>query len=79
VKWIHIQSEPHPKGKTMVHWVYSKETQFTLGEIRWYGRWRKYCFFPVISSLFEQDCLRDIADFCENATKEHWESKKEKA
>jgi hypothetical protein len=41
-----------------------------LGEVRWYGRWRKYCFFAEPSTIYEQDCLRDIAQFCEEKTKE---------
>ena len=39
-------------------------SKHSLGEIRWFGRWRKYCFYPRTDTLFEQTCLRDIADFC---------------
>ena len=40
-----------------------------LGEIRWYGQWRRYAFFPNAHTLFEEVCLRQIADFCENETR----------
>jgi hypothetical protein len=40
----------------------------TLGEIRWFGRWRCYAFFPAPDCVFEKVCLRDLADFCETAT-----------
>jgi len=46
----------------------------SLGEIAWFGRWRCYAFYPAGSTIFEKDCLRVIADFCEEKTKEHRES-----
>ena len=42
-----------------------------LGYVQWFGRWRKYAFFPRPGSVFEKDCLRLIADFCERHTKTH--------
>jgi hypothetical protein len=46
-----------------------------LGEVRWFGRWRCYAFYPEPDTLYERQCLRDIADFCEARTREHRESK----
>lgn len=42
----------------------------SLGVIQWHSYWRKYAFFPC-NSLFESQCLRDIADFLDDAMKEH--------
>ncbi len=42
-----------------------------VGIVKWYGPWRKYTFTPYSHTVFEQDCLRDIADFCEQRTKDH--------
>jgi hypothetical protein len=57
-------------GKTNVHQVLAlDEYSTTLGVIRWFGRWRKYAFFPESDRVFEQTCLREIADFCEQETK----------
>ena len=42
-----------------------------LGEIKWFGRWRKYAFFPDYMCVFEEECLRDISVFLEQATREH--------
>jgi len=42
-----------------------------LGIIRWWPAWRKYAFWPGTNTLFEEVCLREIADFCEQTTKEH--------
>lgn len=44
-----------------------------LGNVRWYGAWRCYVYFPVEYTLYEKKCLRDIADFCEAETaKRKW-------
>lgn len=45
-----------------------------IGEVRFYPQWRKYAFFPYQNTLFETDCLRDIATFCEERTREWRES-----
>lgn len=57
-------------GKTMVWAVLAKEDLAKLGEVKWFGRWRCYAFFPM-DAIFEQKCLREIADFIEGQTKEH--------
>lgn len=57
--------------KTNIYWVKSQVD--LLGEIRWYAPWRRYCFSPDLKhrTIFDANCLREIADFCENLTKEH--------
>jgi hypothetical protein len=58
-----------PNPKTKVWKILDESAKFELGRIRWFGRWRKYCFFPTADTVFEQDCLRDIAEFIESQTK----------
>ena len=48
-----------------------------LGTIRWFGRWRKYCFFPASETVYEETCLGEIAEFCVRETKNHRLKKKE--
>ena len=80
-KWLEF-SEPvlSKSGKTQIWALYSAKdddgTDLWIGEIKWFGRWRKYALFPDRDTVFEQDCLRDIAQFCEDKTKEHREAKK---
>lgn len=62
--------ERSPSGKTNIFDVLTKQGG-TLGEVRWYARWRKYSFFPADGCLFEQTCLREIADFIEATTHIH--------
>jgi len=47
----------------------------SLGEVRWFGRWRCYAFYPFAGTIYERKCLRDIADFCEKETQRHRERK----
>lgn len=42
-----------------------------LGWVAWYAPWRKYTMFSVEGITFDASCLRDIADFCEQQTREH--------
>jgi hypothetical protein len=77
-KWIEFQERPRPnwQGVTKIWHVTSKEGNDFLGVIKWYSPWRKYCFQPYGNTVYEQDCLRDIATFIETQTKEHREKKK---
>ena len=73
MSWITFNDEgPSPSGKTRIWQVYPKEgIMLPLGKISWYALWRKYVFLPYQNTVFEKDCLRDIADFCESKTIEH--------
>ncbi|MGH7166788.1 MAG: hypothetical protein ACREIS_14810 [Nitrospiraceae bacterium] len=56
-------------GKTLVWNVVTKDdVPFPLGQIRWFGRWHQYAFFPNGNAVFEKTCLRDIAAFCADET-----------
>lgn len=58
-------------GKTKMWSVTDVDELYTLGEIKWYGHWRGYAFFPeqYTETMYEQKCLRTIADFLEAQTK----------
>lgn len=80
-KWVEFGAPTlSDSGKTNV-WEVLSSNKSGLGEIRWYGKWRKYAFFPLALTIFEQDCLRRIADFCEAESKKlrkQWASRKKK-
>lgn len=44
---------------------------YQLGEVRWHAAWRQYTFRPHAETIWNPDCLREIADFCEEHTREH--------
>ena len=69
----HIQFRylgPSPSGKTHL-WSVATEEGLSLGTVRWFARWRKYCFYPESGCVFEEVCLRDIAEFVAARTEEH--------
>lgn len=49
--------------KTNVYSVKNKKSDNLLGFIKWYGAWRQYCFFPINSTIYSRDCMKDINDF----------------
>ncbi len=59
-------------AKTRVVEVMSRHTGASLGFVRWYSNWRQYSFYPA-QALFNKDCLREIADYCEHKNKQHRE------
>lgn len=63
-------------GKTKVWDIVSKEGAVPLGQVKWFGRWRKYAFFPKPDTVYEAYCLADLADFCREHTKAWWAAKK---
>lgn len=58
------------KEKTSVYDILTKTSNNWLGEIRWFARWRQYCFFPATDTLFSRGCLCDIANFILKLTNE---------
>lgn len=77
--YIEIGREtPSASGKTSVWRVAARMDGAVLGEIKWFGRWRRYSFYPTGDAIFEQGCLRQIADFCERKTRRH-QTKREPA
>lgn len=55
-------------GKTKSWQVWARKPFVILGYIKWHGAWRCYAFFPADNTLFEHNCLWDIADFVARET-----------
>lgn len=47
-----------------------------LGLVAWFPQWRKYAFYPLPHVVFEQVCLREIAEFIESSTAAHKEARR---
>ncbi len=54
-----------PTRKTKVWEVQEPRGEWEIGYIKWYGAWRCYAFYPLQDTIYEKECLRFIADFCE--------------
>ncbi len=50
----------------------NRYTNSLIGYIKFYAQWRQYTFFPL-NCVLNKDCLREIADFCVEATTAHRE------
>jgi hypothetical protein len=70
-KWIRFEEIAPPSTKTKRWAVMPKDGSERIGSVSWYAPWRKYCFFPRPETVYEQDCLRDLARFCEAETTKH--------
>jgi len=75
-KWIRFVEVPVQGRKTRYWYVQTKDGKGHLGTVEWYGPWRKYVFAPAgyMDLVFEERCLRDIAEFVETQTREHREA-----
>jgi hypothetical protein len=74
-KWIEFEEiDTDATRKTKIFEVITKEGRLGLGIVKWHGAWRKYCFFPAEQTIYEWDCLRDIAEFCQSETKKYKET-----
>ena len=71
MKWILAKERLVEDRKKTREWKIVSRDGHELGEVRWYAPWRCYVFYPYVGRLFEEDCLRDLAAFCEGQTKEH--------
>lgn len=65
------EGSPPPSGKTKTWDIISVRGNYLLGGVKWCGRWRRYAFYPEPEMIFEHNCMRDLADFCEQRTAEH--------
>lgn len=70
--WIRFeQLSSHSSRVTLVWRVVAKQGETILGYVKWDTGWRRYVFAPLGETIFEQDCLRDLAMFVEDRTLEH--------
>lgn len=51
--------------KTKVYEVVNKLNGTALGEIRWYGPWRKYTLQPYSDTVWHTGCLNEVHRFIE--------------
>lgn len=67
-----VERGTSPSGKTRRWLVMNKHDPepHVIGKIEWYARWRKYVFAPEPMTVFEEVCLRELAGFVEERTRE---------
>lgn len=61
--WVEIlRTGTSDSGKTNVYAVAATSGD-VLGHISWYSSWRRYVFYPVPNTLYDEECLRVISEF----------------
>lgn len=63
-------TEEEATGKTR-RFTISSARGAVLGEIKWYGAWRQYAFWPAPRTIFNKGCLSDITNWLRTLTLEH--------
>ena len=67
-KFIRFEKVDREYGCSPQWVVKAKKADDVLGKVMWDFCWRQYVFKPEDGTKFEEDCLRDIAQFLELAT-----------
>lgn len=67
-KWFSVSPSPTAKGRRTLCWRVTAHEGGLLGYVEWYNPWRCYAFFPQPDTVFEKDCLRDLATWLEAET-----------
>lgn len=67
MSWLSFENERRTASRLTCIWeVWCEGAE--LGVVRWFSRWRRYVFEPSGGTVYEQDCLRQLAEFCERQT-----------
>ena len=69
-EFIYVEKVELPKRKTPIYKLFSVSNHdIKLGEIKWFGAWRQYCFYPEGNTIFDRKCLTYINNFLEEVNK----------
>lgn len=62
-EYIYIIKETQVNRKTPILHICSKLSRDEIGIIKWYGAWRKFCFFPYPETIWDEKCLMALNNF----------------
>lgn len=66
-QYIEIREAGHSaSGLTKIWDVWNTYRNESAGEIRWYGPFRKYIFYPAEGTGIDADLMRMVADFIDD-------------
>ena len=65
-EWLEFVELPNEGYKTKKFQVVSKKHGYPLGDIKFYNKWRNYCFYPAPDTIFSNGCLKGITEFIRN-------------
>jgi hypothetical protein len=70
-----VRRQDEERGSTQVWTVVTSDMAIRLATVKWFGRWRKYSLFTEANMVFENTCLGEIAEFCDELMKRWREGK----
>lgn len=73
-KYFCIYKEIYTNRKTPIYTIYDKNT-ICIGKIKWYGAWRKFCFFPEGNTIWDSICLEEVIALLCQYNKERLDNK----
>ena len=64
LNFIEVQYPKKSRPRKTKSWnVQNVHNDAMLGEIKWYGPWRNFVFYPCPDTLYDERCLTIIKDF----------------
>ena len=70
-KWMLFEEVPNPGKKTRVILAVNRNGGYAIAKIKWFPRWRQYCFFPLDGTVYNSDCLRGITEAVDTLNRTH--------
>lgn len=73
-KYFHIEEQQKDNMKTKIYWIFADEQDYLLlGVVKWYSRWRKYCFYSEDNIVWDTTCLNHLVKFINDLNKQYKE------
>jgi len=66
-----VEFEKRKGFKTQVANIFTTKDEDYLGTVKWKRGWRQYAYFPAPCTLYNDGCLRAIADFLKEMNDSH--------
>ena len=77
-EYFSILEVPQENKKTNIYYIYpDSDTDILYGRIKWYNRWRKYCFYTEDNIIWDSKCLTELINFLDKLNKDYKNKKKE--
>ena len=61
-EYFYILKETIDGRKTPIYHIINNSMRISIGSIKWFAPWRKYCFYPSTGTVWDNKCLQQILD-----------------
>lgn len=71
MSYLEVREVPRDVKRITRRWeIFNKQRTIYLGEVAWWSAWRRYTFQPAPNTLFDSNCLGEIACFIDERMEE---------